>query len=196
MNLSLTRRSLVLLGLSTATAGVAASESGASGAPGGGQPVALPWSGWRTAGTGVFTYWGFDIYRASLRVDPAWNRPWADAALTQAAYALELRYLRDFRGADIARRSVDEMRRLGALDDAVAARWLQAMNRAFPDVVRDDRITGVHVPGEGARFFHNERLSGEVRDEEFARRFFGIWLSGATTAPELRSRLLAGLAGA
>jgi hypothetical protein len=186
--MDLKRRQLLWLGLAGAAGARAANEAPPAGA--------LPWAGWRQAGSGVYTYWGFDIYQASLRVDPAWNRPWGDAALTQASYALELRYLRGFRGADIARRSVDEMRRLGALDDAQAVRWLQAMGQAFPDVVRDDRITGVHVAGEGARFFHNERPSGEVRDEEFARRFFGIWLSGATTAPELRARLLAGLAGA
>lgn len=188
----LTRRHLLCSGLAMVAGPHAAAEPGLP--PG--QGAALPWKAWREAGSGVYTYWGFDIYQASLRVDPAWNRPWGDTALTQASYALELRYLRDFRGADIARRSVDEMRRLSAFDDAQAGRWLQAMRNAFPDVVREDRITGLHLPGEGARFYRNDQPTADVRDEEFARRFFGIWLSGATTAPELRSRLLAGLAGA
>ena len=153
-----------------------------------------PWGGWRTAGMGVYTYWGFDVYEATLRIDPAWSRAWDDGALTQAAYALELRYLRDFRGADIARRSIDEMQRLGPIDEAQSNAWLQGMRAAFPDVVRGDSLTGLHLPGQGARFFHNDQPCGDIPDEAYARRFFGIWLSGATTAPALRTRLLAGLA--
>ena len=69
-------------------------------------------------------------------------------------------------------------------------RWLAAMKRAFPDVDEGDRITGVQRPGEGVRFFHNGTLRGEVRDADFARRFFGIWLSPQTSEPELRQSLL------
>ena len=53
-----------------------------------------------------------------------------------------------------------------------------------------DRITGVHLPGEGARFFVNGRLQGELRDADFARLFFGIWLSPRTSEPALREALL------
>jgi hypothetical protein len=45
-------------------------------------------------------------------------------------------------------------------------------------------------PGEAAVFWLNGRLRGEIRDAEFARRFFGIWLSPRTSEPALRSALL------
>ena len=39
----------------------------------------------------------------------------------------------------------------------------------------------------------NGKPTGEIRDAEFARLFFGIWLSPKTSEPELRAALLAGL---
>jgi hypothetical protein len=41
-----------------------------------------------------------------------------------------------------------------------------------------------------SRFFHNGNPRGEVRDAEFTRRFFGIWLGEATSEPALRDSLL------
>lgn len=135
--------------------------------------------------------WGFEVYDARL-----WARTGFDMARFEVLpFALELSYLRSFKGADIARRSVDEMRQTGALDEADAARWLAAMTGLFPDVQRGDRITGVHVPGTGARFYLNDRLLGEVGEDRFSRRFFGIWLSERTSQPRMREDLLAQLQG-
>jgi hypothetical protein len=90
----------------------------------------------------------------------------------------------------IAERSLTEMRRQGEIDETRAQRWLEAMARLFPDVDDGDRITGVHRPGEAARSHVNGRFAGELRDAEFARRFFGIWLSPQTSEPQLRALLL------
>jgi len=40
------------------------------------------------------------------------------------------------------------------------------------------------------RFFHNGALRSELRDTDFTRRFFGIWLSPQTSEPKLRQSLL------
>ena len=82
------------------------------------------------------------------------------------------------------------MRRIGPFSEAQAKDWLQAMAAAFPDVRAGDRLLGVHLPGRGAQFYYNGRLTSEVRDPEFARLFFGIWLSEQTPAPKLRAALL------
>lgn len=133
--------------------------------------------------------WGFEVYDARL-----WARPGFDLPdFETLPFALELAYLRNFKGADIARRSIDEMRQAGPLDEADAARWLEAMTALFPDVRRGDRITGVHLPGSGARFYLNDRLLGEVAEDRFSRRFFGIWLSERTSQPRMREALLAQL---
>jgi hypothetical protein len=139
-------------------------------------------------GQGRLTVWGFQVYDARL---------WADAGFGAGGYAsrplaLELAYLRAFEAVEVAKRSLQEMRRSAAISDAQAARWTTELLRVIPDVRPGDRITGMHRPGVGAAFWVNGRASGEIRDAEFARLFFGIWLSPNTSEPQLRQALLAG----
>jgi hypothetical protein len=104
--------------------------------------------------------------------------------------ALELQYARALSGRDIAERSLKEMQGLETVAAAQAERWLVQMRQIFPDVKAGDRITGVQRPLEAARFFVNGQPSGEVRDADFTRLFFGIWLSPRTSQPGLRDALL------
>lgn len=142
------------------------------------------------SGSGRLRVFGFQVYDAALWVAPGF-RP---DAFARFPFALELSYLREFSGPVIAQRSLDEMRRIGSFTDAQADAWQRAMEAAFPDVKKGDRITGVHKPGFGATFLTNGKPTGEVRDPEFARLFFGIWLSPNTSQPQLRQALLAKLA--
>ncbi|WP_411885579.1 chalcone isomerase family protein [Polaromonas sp. YR568] len=145
------------------------------------------------SGQAKFTYWGFEVYQATLWVAPGFAAP----AYEQSPFALELAYLRDFKGADIAKRSIAEMRRqspitpLTPVTPAQEAAWETQMRALFPDVGNGDRITGVNQPATGAVFWSNGRLLGEVRDPLFAKLFFGIWLSPQTSEPPLRRALLA-----
>ena len=139
------------------------------------------------SGQAKMTFWGFDVYQATLWVAPGF----VESSYAQSAFALELAYLRDFKGADIAQRSMAEMRRQAPLDAELQVHWETLMRTLFPDVKAGDRITGVHLPGAGALFWSNGRLLGEVRDSRFAKLFFGIWLSPQTSEPQLRQALLA-----
>jgi hypothetical protein len=82
------------------------------------------------------------------------------------------------------------MRRMGTVPAEQQARWLAEMQALFPDVRRGERLTGVHRPGESAAFWFNGQPHGQVRDAEFARLFFGIWLSPRSSDPGLRQALL------
>jgi hypothetical protein len=139
------------------------------------------------SGQAKMTVWGFDVYQATLWVAPGF----AQSRYEQSRFALELSYLRDFKGADIARRSIAEMRRQAPLTAAQEADWESQMRALFPDVKAGDQITGVHQPGTGVVFWSNGRTLGEVRDPAFAKQFFGIWLSPQTSEPQLRRALLA-----
>lgn len=133
-----------------------------------------------------FRVWGFEVYDAALWMAPGANTSAFDAQ----PLALELRYLRDFQARDIAERSIKEMRRSGGLSTEQERRWLDEMLRVFPDVRQGDRLVGLQRPGTAASFWLNGRFRGEIRDAEFARRFFGIWLSPQTSEPGLRRALL------
>lgn len=144
------------------------------------------------AGQAKLTFWGFEVYQASLWVAPGFTA----AAYADHGFALELTYLRDFAGADIAKRSLAEMARQAPISDAQARRWGDQMRALFPDVKAGERLTGIHLPGVGARFVFNGQSLGDLADAEFARLFFGIWLSPQTSEPRLRLALLQQLAPA
>jgi len=84
------------------------------------------------------------------------------------------------------------MQGIGTVPRERAERWLDAMRGIFPDVAKGDRITGLQVPGEATRFWLNGQPIGELRDAEFTRLFFGIWLSPRSSQPRLREALLGG----
>ena len=133
--------------------------------------------------------WGFEVYDARL-----WTpRGFRHSLAAQFPFALELQYLRKLEGSAIASRSIDEMRRVGSFSDAQAQTWLTAMRDMFPNVGSGERITGINLPGEGAEFWVNGQRVGLVKDETFARLFFGIWLDERTSEPKMRAQLLQGL---
>jgi hypothetical protein len=134
-------------------------------------------------GGGEFRIFGFALYDGWLWT-PSGGWP------SYGPFALDLHYRRDLRSADIASRSIDEIRRLGAGSPEQHARWQAAMARLFPDIRRGDRMTGVYTPRGAARYFHNGRMIGEIDDPEFARAFFGIWLDPRTSRADFRDLLL------
>jgi hypothetical protein len=143
--------------------------------------------GARLQGQGRLRFLGLQVYDARLWVGErrVGRSDWAELPL-----ALEIIYRRKLVGKQIAERSLKEMRGLASMDDARAQAWLAEMTRLFPDVKDGDRLTGIQRPGEAASFYLNGRLRGEVRDAEFTRLFFGIWLSPQSSEPALRQSLL------
>ncbi|HQS20616.1 MULTISPECIES: chalcone isomerase family protein [unclassified Acidovorax] len=148
---------------------------------------ASPLAGTRMAGEGVLRFLGFEIYRARLWVPPGFD---ADNYTAQPL-ALELTYQRNFTAEAIAKRSIEEMRRVGSFTPQQATGWQQALQAALPDVKPGDRLLGLYQPGAGAVFKMGGRVVGEVPDAEFSRLFFGIWLSPQTSEPGLRQQLIA-----
>ncbi len=142
----------------------------------------------RLLGKARLSVYGFQVYDSRLWVPPAFKTE----NFSSQPFALELVYLRDLKSDAIADRSIAEMRRTSPIDDVKAAAWRQAMVRVIPNVKKGDRVTGVNRPGEGATFWVNGKLAGDVDDGEFAQLFFGIWLSPKTSQPKMRIALLAG----
>ncbi|KPN90022.1 chalcone isomerase family protein [Pseudomonas nunensis] len=170
MNRSFLRHSLLLLALLGAQA-LANWQDGVPGA--------------QIIGAGEFRVFGFDVYNARL-----WSaaRPLAP----DQPFALELIYQRSISREDLVQASVDEIKRLSGASVSAAqlAGWKAQMQQSFVDVQAGTRITGVYLPGQGARFFVGQQLQHEVKDPQFARAFFDIWLDPRTRNPELRQQLL------
>jgi len=138
------------------------------------------------SGQARLTFFGLGIYDARLWVGPGF----AQSNYAASPFLLELRYLRNLYGSAIAKRALQEMERVGPINDNQRKDWLAAMLQAFPDVQEGDRIAGLHQPGTGARFWHNGKLRASIADSEFSRYFFGIWLAASSSEPTLRAQLL------
>jgi len=164
-----------------------AMAQGAEGAASASPTASTPLAGARLVGQGSMRFLGFEVYRARL-----WAQPGFDADQYSAhPLALELTYQRNFTAEAIAKRSIEEMRRVGRFTPQQATRWQQALQAALPDVKPGDRLLGLYQPGTGAVFKMGGRVVGEVADAEFSRLFFGIWLSPQTSEPGLRQALIA-----
>lgn len=134
-------------------------------------------------GSAEMRRFGFRIYTARLWTGAAGYRP-------GEPFALDIEYAVNLKGKDLAEVSIDEMRDLGQRDDALLERWRVAMAAAFPNVKKGDRLVGLALPGQEARFYSNERHLATIRDPAFVDAFFSIWLDRGTSAPEVRAGLL------
>jgi hypothetical protein len=135
------------------------------------------------AGQGAFTWFGLKVYDAELWVGEK-------GYVAGEPFVLDLRYARKLDGVKIAEASADQMEKIGAGSASQRAAWLARMKEIFPDVKEGTRISGVFLPGSGARFYLDGRPLASVPDPEFARAFFAIWLDPKTTARSLRTALL------
>lgn len=148
--------------------------------------VAADAPGLSQRGSGTYRWFGLEIYTATL-----WTAGTAGAAPDFGQpLALMLRYARTLKGGAIAERSADEIEKLALATPGQLTAWRDAMAVLFPDVARGTTLTGLHLPGRGARFYRDGQPIGEIADAAFTRAFFSIWLHPRTRAPELRAALL------
>ena len=137
-------------------------------------------------GEGRLTYMLWDVYDAKLYA-PKGN--WR----ADRPFALQLSYLRALKGKKIADRSIEEMRGQGLTDEIKLATWHGQMRTIFPDVDAGVSLTGVYTE-DGATIFYRDSIEiGRMTDPAFSKAFFGIWLNEATSAPNLRGKLLGAL---
>lgn len=174
----------------TPAGAAAATATPVAAAPKAALPI-TPLAQLRTVGSAMMRFLGLDIYRAQLWVHP----DFVAEQYTRHPLALELTYQRSFSAHNIAKRSLQEMRRVGSFTDEQAERWQTALQAALPDVQPGDRLLGHYQPGVGAVFQMQGKRTGEINDPAFAALFFGIWLSPKTSEPALREALLTMPAG-
>lgn len=137
----------------------------------------------QVVGQAMFTYYFWDVYEATLYAP---NGNWSETK----PFALALTYQRDFKGRDIAERSVKEMRKQGVEDEEKLKRWGDAMQALFPDVTDGDTLLGIATENQVTHFYRGDTFLGEVEDKEFTKHFFAIWLGEKTSEPDLREKLL------
>lgn len=138
----------------------------------------------RQLGEGQMRWFGLKLY--DVRLLSAGPQDSIDGV----DHALVIRYARAIEGQRLVDVSIDEMSRLGMVDESNLTHWRVELDRALPSVRPGETLLGLHRPGLGARFWHQGRLTADIRDPALARAFFAIWLDARTREPGLRARLL------
>lgn len=140
----------------------------------------------QAVGEGRLRVFFLDVYDAKLFAPRGdWNEG--------EPLALQLTYLREISGKKIADRSAEEMRDLGINDEVKLATWHSQMREIFPDVDEGTVITGILAKNGETFFFKDGKQIGHIKDREFGRAFFDIWLDQQTSVPDLRRKLLGAL---
>ncbi len=136
----------------------------------------------RAVGSGALTWWGVTLYEATLLAPDGQFRP-------DAPHALQIAYRYGFSREQLARATLKEIERLqGEREDREAL--FDRFRTLFIDVAPGDRITGIHLPGQGADFYGPQGYLGRLPDPTLAAAFFEIWLDPRTRKPDLRRQLL------
>ena len=135
-------------------------------------------------GQGLLRFFGLKIYQAALFSEHK------SGEIFNSKFFLRIKYFRDFKGKDIAKISFKEMHRLNLIAKEKESVWLAWMEENFPDIKKNDVLTGVYKPEEGIKLYHNETVVTNFKDKDFARSFFLIWLHENTSEPKLRQGLL------
>lgn len=125
----------------------------------------------------------WDVYDASLYAPNGTFNP-------EQPFLLEIDYLRDLKGKDIAEKSAQEMRKQNNASEFQLASWYNQMVKIFPDVQEDTKLSGYYQPNEETIFYKNGAEIGRIKDPEFGKAFFNIWLGEKSSVPQLRKRLL------
>lgn len=128
-----------------------------------------------------YLFW--DVYDISL------HAPKGEFGFSKP-FALDIKYLLDLKGKDIAKVAKDEIKRQGISQPQLLERWHNQLKDIFPDVQKGDRITGFYGQDGYAYFYKNGQFIGSIQDPEFAVVFFKIWLGENTSQPQLRRALL------
>jgi len=137
----------------------------------------------------LLEFLGIDVYSAAVYLPP--EADGSPDVLDASPKKLEIAYHRDLSAEQIVRATRKAVRRNpdladGRLDDA-----FQKLYDCTTDVREDDRYRAYHADG-AVRLELNGRTTCILEGDDFARAFFGIWLSDHALSSSLRDRLLAG----
>jgi hypothetical protein len=139
-------------------------------------------SGYQTVGNGKLTWWGMTVYHATLYSVNGRYHP-------NHEYALQIDYRINVSAQRLAEISLEQIEKIYGPQPEREA-MIQSLAEVFCDVDKGDSIIGNNKPRQGAQFYCNGQLIGEIDNPKLAEAFFAIWLHPDTREPELRAQLI------
>lgn len=107
----------------------------------------------------------------------------------QLPLRMEIEYQLPVKRKALVERTAREWDHLG-VEHPRQEQWLTALLGLWPDLERED-VLALEVDADGvSTFFHNGEPLGRILDQAFGEQFLGIWLSPATSRPDVRASLI------
>lgn len=122
-------------------------------------------------GMALLRYWGFKVYSAALFLRTG------DSPLEDVPKAFTLKYHRDFSAEDFITSGREVAQKNRAIDFNSVEAGFKEMDRLYRPVKQGDAYTLTYVPGRGTSLYLNDEYLGTVPGADFAKSYFGIWLS-------------------
>ncbi|MCL1141302.1 chalcone isomerase family protein [Shewanella gaetbuli] len=124
-----------------------------------------------------------DIYLAKLYSASGQYQP------EQYPLMLEIEYHRDISSQELMSATVEQWQKIGVPEEVINSIRFH-LDKAWPDVNENDRLSFVIHDESKAEFLFNDQSFYQLNDHQFSQAFVGIWLSEKTTRPELRQQLI------
>lgn len=105
-------------------------------------------------------------------------------------FAIEILYNMNFSKEDLAKRSIEEIKKTSVLTHEEENSYYQKLVTIFNDIKKGDKKIAIFDPKNGVKLFHNHIFKGEISDLKFARLFVDIWLNEKGSYPQITKRIL------
>jgi hypothetical protein len=140
-------------------------------------------------GVSTFRYWGLRVYTAALYV-PA-SATLQGTANEEIPKKLILRYHRSLSIDQFVENSEETLEKDPQLSLEALRPSLSRMNSLYVPVQEGDTYSISYNPKQATMsLFFNDRLLGQITDRQFARAYFGIWLSEHSVSKDFTNELL------
>ena len=134
-------------------------------------------------GDGIMSWMFIDIYYAKFATKSGDYKP------EVYPQSLTITYLKNITKKRLIK-ATKEQWRLQGFDNNKIKRWLQAIEKIWPDIKSGESLTFYVDENKKGTFYHNQTLLGEINSNSFSPAFLAIWLSDKTSQPKLRQQLL------
>lgn len=135
------------------------------------------------------TWLKVDVYVAGLYVEKVSSSP-QQIINSDTTKALVLRFVRDVDRDDITKAWSDGFRNNATVSLAQLQPKIKQLNAWMPAFKEGDTLSFVYVPAEGVVVEINGQRKGVIKDPDFTRSLFSIWLGAKPPTGDLKRGLL------
>lgn len=134
-------------------------------------------------GSANLNFVGLKVYKISLWCD-------AEKFSYNQKFAIQILYNMNFTKEELAKRSIEEIKRFATLDQKQETQYYNQLMAIFSNIRKGDEKIAIFDPQNGVSLFHNHNLNGKITDLKFARLFVDIWLNDKNSYPQVTKKLL------